>query len=74
MGTRDAYIAHRWTEEVFKGGIVEMDPNDIRMAQQDGDTFVIDSYDLQGCKLDAPQHGVQILRMSDGTVKKVLVK
>ena len=74
MGTRDAYIAQGWTEEVFKGGIVEMDPNDIKMAKQDGNTFVIDSYDLQGRKFNASQHGVQILRMSDGAVKKVLMK
>ncbi|MBR5395340.1 MAG: hypothetical protein IK144_09725 [Bacteroidaceae bacterium] len=31
-------------------------------------------YDLQGCKLAAPQKGINIIRYSDGTSKKVLIK
>lgn len=31
-------------------------------------------YDLNGRRLTAPQKGINIIRMSDGTVKKVLVK
>lgn len=31
-------------------------------------------YNLNGHKINAPQHGVNIIRMSDGTVKKVVVK
>ena len=31
-------------------------------------------YDLQGRKLSAPQRGINIIRMSDGTTRKVLVK
>lgn len=33
-GTRDAYIAKGWTESVFKGGVVEMDPNSFVVADQ----------------------------------------
>ena len=31
-------------------------------------------YDLQGRRLDAPQRGINIIRMSNGTTKKVFVK
>jgi len=33
-GTRDAYIAKGWTESVFKGGVVEADPNSFVVADQ----------------------------------------
>ena len=33
-GTRDAYIAKGWTESIFKGGVVEADPNSFAMADQ----------------------------------------
>lgn len=33
-GTRDAYIAKGWTESVFRGGVVEMDPNSLAVADQ----------------------------------------
>ncbi len=33
-GTRDAYIAKGWTESVFRGGVVEMDPNSFVVADQ----------------------------------------
>ena len=33
-----------------------------------------DRYDLQGHRTTAPQRGINIIRMSDGTVRKVLVK
>ncbi|MCH5179582.1 MAG: leucine-rich repeat domain-containing protein [Prevotellaceae bacterium] len=35
---------------------------------------IVARYDLNGRRLDAPQHGLNILRMSDGSVKKVYVK
>ena len=31
-------------------------------------------YDAQGRRLSAPQRGINIIRMSDGTTKKVLIK
>lgn len=31
-------------------------------------------YDLRGNRLDAPNHGLNIIKMSDGTTKKVMVK
>ena len=33
-GTRDAYIAKGWNEGVFRGGVVEMDPNSLAVADQ----------------------------------------
>lgn len=33
-GTRDAYIAKGWTESVFRGGVVEADPNSFVVADQ----------------------------------------
>ena len=31
-------------------------------------------YTLDGRQINAPQHGINIVRMSDGTVRKVMVK
>ena len=46
-GTRDAYIAARWTTDVFKGGIVEMDPDamNINMSANEIGTYC-SPYDL----------------------------
>ena len=56
-GTRDAYIAAGWTEDVFKGGIVEMTPTVIEMPEaetRDDDAI----YDLTGRRIDRkPAHG-----------------
>ncbi len=35
---------------------------------------VVGYYSLDGKKLDAPQRGINILRMSDGTIRKVIMK
>ena len=34
----------------------------------------VSRFTLDGKKLDAPQRGINIVRMSDGTIKKVIVK
>ena len=39
-----------------------------------GEAKEVVRYDLNGRRLDAPQRGLNILRMSDGTVRKVMVK
>lgn len=38
------------------------------------DATEVSRYDLKGRRLDAPQKGLNIIRMSDGTVRKVMVK
>ena len=43
-------------------------------AAAEGPATVEAVYDLQGRKLDAPTKGVNLLRLSDGSVKKVIVK
>ena len=54
--------------------IIEMDKDqsDIKAISNIGS--LIDNYDLKGHRLNAPQKGLIIIRMSDGTTKKVLVK
>lgn len=72
FGTRDAYIAAGWTEDVFKGGIVEMEPTDIEpilMTQQDSKDKNDKVFNLQGQRLGRMQRGVNIVKG-----KKILVK
>jgi len=52
-------------------GNIEMDP------AVDGNAAaasVVGIYNLSGMRIDAPQRGINIIRMSDGTSRKVLVK
>ena len=35
---------------------------------------ITERYNLDGLKLNAPQRGINIIRMNDGTIKKVLIK
>ena len=70
-GTRDAYIAAGWTEEVFKGGIVEMEPIGIEptlMPMQEGKDKNQKVFNLQGQRLGRMQRGVNIVNG-----KKILV-
>ena len=62
-------------EQTFKTG--EMDPDgikDIKYSPLNIEHSAEAWYDLQGHKLDKPQKGINIIRMSDGTTRKVLVK
>ena len=47
-GTRDAYIAAGWTEEVFKGGIVEMDDDIITFADANVKAICVQNWDTDG--------------------------
>ena len=38
------------------------------------DAKVVDAYQLNGLKRNGVQHGLNIVRMSDGTTRKVVVK
>ncbi len=40
----------------------------------DNDVVPVDYYDIMGRRIDGPQQGINIVRMSDGTARKVLVK
>ena len=58
-------------QQTFKTGI---DTSCIEEAQTSTAPTVTARYDLRGRSLDAPQPGLNIVRMSDGTVRKVMVK
>ena len=50
-------------------GIVEIENGKLKVESSNEDW-----YDLSGRKLDKPQRGINIIRMSDGTTRKVLIK
>ena len=74
-GTKQAYIASGWTEDVFKGGIVELDEtytgikNSIKV-----DTNTIEYYNMNGQQISPHMKSIILKRMRDGSVKKVLIK
>ena len=72
-GTKEKYLAtSAWN--LFGDNIVEMEnPTEIKSACNE-ETEKMESYDLNGYRLDAPKKGLNIIRMSDGTTKKVVVK
>ena len=70
-GTRDKYMAADGWKEF--DNIVEYDLSGINKVKLDG--IEKDSvYDLLGRRMNQPQKGINIIRQSDGTIKKVLVK
>ena len=74
-GTRNAYIAKGWTESIFKGGIVEMEetPTSIKKTEE-VERSLVNYYNMNGQRVSALQKGINIQHMSDGSVRKVLVK
>lgn len=50
------------------------DDTDIEEVLEDGNLEVVGIYDVNGIRLTEMQPGINILRMSDGTTNKVLVK
>ena len=59
------------------GNIVPLTDDEIDAVegvQAAGVAAETDRYDLQGHRTTMPQRGINIIRMSDGTVRKVLVK
>ena len=59
-------------EQTFTTGPI--DPDGIEDVKAAKDVTEIARYDIQGRKLDKPQKGINIIRYSDGTSRKVLVK
>ena len=58
-------------EQVFETGDAPMGIEDILSKQP---VTIVARYNMNGQAISSPQKGINILRMSDGTVKKVLVK
>lgn len=77
-GQKKAYEkSDDWTSYIFNG--VEDDLKAVVTGidtpdQPAGHAVEAARYNLQGVRIYAPQRGVNIIRMSDGTTKKVLVK
>jgi len=73
MGTKEKYLAtYAWN--LFGENIVEMEaPTDIKSARNER-TEKTENYDLQGRRLDTPKKGLNIIRMSDGTIRKVMAE
>ena len=71
-GSSSAYSkAIDWRE--FKN-IVEFDPTSIENINTAKDIKETSSYTLDGQRLDHPRRGLNIVKYSDGTVRKILVK
>ena len=56
--------------------IEEEAPSGINMINrsEDGSSHELDRYDVRGNRLYTPQKGINIIRMSDGTTKKLMIK
>ncbi len=71
-GCKDAYASLApWN--AFEN-IVEFDPTAINQLEHNAEKNVSESFNLQGQRISVPQRGVKIIRYSDGTSKKILVK
>ena len=72
IGTKDKYKAKNyWSKFVF---IEEIEPSSIDIEPVLGDVTESSRYSLNGVRITSPQKGINIIKMSDGTTKKVLVK
>ena len=60
-----------WRDFLF---IEEGIPSGIEGVKTDVDKTEVSRYTLDGKKLSEPQEGINIIKMSDGTTKKVIVK
>ena len=79
--TEYCYVAFVTTSEgeTFYGEpqsfrISPVDPDGIKSIENGKLIIENDVYDLSGRKLDKPQKGINIIRYSDGTTRKVMVK
>ena len=70
-GTYDDY----WLSEFgYFENIVEFDPTGINNVITSNDTKELSRYSLNGQRLSAPTKGLNIVKYSDGSVKKVVVQ
>ena len=71
-GSKEAYQAANFWKDFMN--IVEIeDPDGISSSTMD-ELENTSIYDLNGRKLDKPQRGINIIRIGDGTIRKVLIK
>jgi hypothetical protein len=61
-------------EQTFKTDMSQDMVDGINSARTTEDETEIDRYDMSGRKLSAPQNGLNIIRYSNGTIKKVMIK
>ena len=72
IGTKEKYMeAEGWKDFVF---IEEMSPTGILPIRESNKTFEIKRYTINGRQISQPQKGINIIKMSDGTSKKIYVK
>ena len=74
------YVAFVRTEEneTFFGDVqtfsTSVDPDGIEGVKADTEVTEVARYDLQGRRLSQPQNGLNIIRYSDGSSRKVWIK
>ena len=71
-GTKEIYkVRDGWKKFVF---IEEIDPSSLDINPIHGDVAESSRYTLNGLRITSPPKGINIIRYSDGTTKKVIVK
>ena len=68
---QDYFLADGWGDF---GNIVEYDPTGIDMVTTSTDAKELSRYSVNGQRLSAPSKGLNIVKYSDGSVKKVVVQ
>jgi len=68
----EAYKAADYWKDFYN--IEEGDPTGISLPSSNGTDNVVRRYDTNGRMTDKPFNGLNILKMSDGTTRKVIVK
>ena len=68
--------AEQWKDFENIVALTDNDPNptEIIVPTAKQQPVIVEQYDLSGCRISQPQRGVIIVKMSDGTTKKVVVK
>ena len=73
----EAYKLSLWND-AFNGSIVPLTEEDktveVKEVESARDKKIVSRYDLQGRQTTKPQGGLNIIRMNDGSVLKVLEK
>ena len=71
-GTKQVYLQ----SEVWKdfGNIQEYDVTDITKVDNNSETKEVSRYSLDGQRLASPTKGINIVRYSDGSIKKEIVE
>lgn len=71
-----ALVCDSETGEVINAakGTIAPDPTGIQGVTTNGNATVVARYNAAGQQIAAPQQGLNIVKMSDGTIRKVMVK